>query len=126
SRGVEYEIDEVAKTITRVQEFRTAPETYSVFMGNVQRLPDGNTVIGWGGGLTQPSRPPSAALTEFTPEGDAALHLSFYEPDGPSILNYRAFKFPWQGFPATPPTLIADTDSVPVTLYYSWNGATEV
>jgi hypothetical protein len=91
-------------------------------MGSMQRLPNGNTVIGWGGGIPPlPYQP--VALTEFTAEADVALKLSFLDI---REWSYRAFKFPWQGFPTTSPTLVAVTDTVPVTLYYSWNGATEV
>ena len=41
-------------------------------------------------------------------------------------MSYRGFRFPWQGFPTTPPTLVAVTNTLPISLFYSWNGATEV
>ncbi len=123
SRGVEYEINEADLTATLVKEFRTSPDTYSTFMGSMQRLPNGNTVIGWGGGAVLPNLGQPVAITEFTPQGDVALQFSFSDPNN---LSYRGFKFPWQGFPTSAPSLVAVTDSVPLTLYYSWNGATEV
>jgi len=54
SRGVEYEVDEVNMMVTRVQEFRDDPDRFSKTMGNMQRLPNGNTVIGWGRSIDIP------------------------------------------------------------------------
>jgi hypothetical protein len=122
SRGVEYEIDEVSKVVTMTQEFRTTPETYSTFMGNVQRLPNGNTLVGWGGGVP-PDRNQPIAVTEFAPDGEVILELGYTDT---FHLTYRGFKYPWQGFPTSAPVLIVVTDTVASKLYYSWNGATEV
>ena len=49
SRGVEYEIDEVNKVITRTWEYSNTPPIYNCFMGNLQRLPNGNRFLGWSG-----------------------------------------------------------------------------
>jgi hypothetical protein len=126
SRGIEYVLDEVNKTATLVREYRTVPDTFSPFMGNMQRLSNGNTVVGWGGGTIPPAAGQRVALSEFTPDGNVALSLSFLDgATGPGY-SYRAFKFPWQGYPTAAPLLVADTGSLPATLYYSWNGATEV
>lgn len=123
SRGVEYALDETAKTATLVREFRLTPDVRSDYMGNLQRLPNGNSLIGWGGGtLSAPLARPSEAITEFTPEGEAALDINVDIP----YVSYRAYRFPWQGFPTTPPKLVAITTTTPISLYYSWNGATEV
>ena len=115
SRGVEYQIDEYYKTATRVWQFRNTPETYSFAMGDVQRLPNGNTIIGWGSALTP-------AITEVKPDGSKAFELVL----GNSMASYRAFRFPWVGHPTTPPVLVSDASSGNPTLYYSWNGATEI
>jgi hypothetical protein len=49
-RAVEYQIDESQHTATLVWEFRS-PRRFShhVVAGSVQRLSNGNTLIGWGG-----------------------------------------------------------------------------
>jgi hypothetical protein len=122
SRGVEYELDVISKTATLVKEFRTVPETYATFMGSMQRLENGNTLVGWGGGLP-PLRQQPNTLTEFTPDGDAALYLGYLDS---TQLSYRARKFTWHGFPTTAPLLVVVTDTIPAALYYSWNGATDV
>ncbi len=114
SRALEYRLDEFNKTATLVWEYRNSPDVSSVAMGNVQRLPNGNTIIGWGS-----SRP---NLTEVRPDGAKAFELTF---DAPHV-SYRAFRFPWQGRPSQPPTLIAAADNCAITLSYSWNGATEI
>jgi hypothetical protein len=44
-----------------------------------------------------------------------------------SPLSYRAFRFPWKGQPSDDPAMVAERSSDDtVTLYASWNGATEV
>jgi hypothetical protein len=47
SRAVEYRLDETAKTATMVREFRHQPAVYTPFVGNAQRLDNGNTLVGW-------------------------------------------------------------------------------
>jgi hypothetical protein len=81
SRAVEYKLDEVAKTATLVWQFRHTPDLPSSAMGSVQRLANGNTVIGWG------AVTPSA--TEVTPDGKTVFEVSL--PDG--IFSYRALRF---------------------------------
>jgi hypothetical protein len=70
SRAIEYEVDEKAKTLRKVWEFRHQPDVYSSAMGSVQRLSNGNTLIGWG--LND-----SVAITEVTPSGHVALEIRF-------------------------------------------------
>ena len=48
SRIVEYEIDEVAKTVRKVFEYSPAVDVFAATMGNVAELPNGNLFIGYG------------------------------------------------------------------------------
>ncbi|MFH1051046.1 MAG: aryl-sulfate sulfotransferase [bacterium] len=48
SRGVEYSLNIPAKTATKVWEYRHSPDLSIEYMGNVQRLSDGNSLINWG------------------------------------------------------------------------------
>jgi len=80
SRAVEYHLDEVNKVATLVWQYRKNPDTYAFAMGSVQRLRNGNTLIGWGN--TNPF------LTEVTPAGNTALEMSL--PQG--IYTYRVFR----------------------------------
>jgi hypothetical protein len=47
SRAVEYKLDPVGHTATRVWDFTHAPPIFTEFTGSVQRLANGNTFIGW-------------------------------------------------------------------------------
>ncbi len=82
SRAMEYALDTTAKTIRRVWQFVHSPALFGSAMGYVQRLDDGNTLIGWG--ATNPS------VSEVTPSGQVEYELSF----PPSVYSYRAYLFP--------------------------------
>jgi hypothetical protein len=81
SRAVEYAIDETLMVATKVWEYRHDPDVTTNFMGSVQRLGNGNTVIGWGSG--------SPSFTEVDSSGKIIYEGSL--PDG--VLNYRTFKY---------------------------------
>ena len=80
SRAVEYQLNEANRTATLVWQYRSTPDIYGFAMGSARRLPNGNTIIGWG--YTSPT------LTEVTPQGDIALQMKL--PDG--ALTYRVTK----------------------------------
>lgn len=84
SRAVEYALDEIHKTATLVWEYRHIPTVYASAMGNAQRLPNGNTLIGWG--------LDTLTLTEVTPQGDIVYEL--FLPQGQ--WSYRSFRFEWE------------------------------
>jgi Arylsulfotransferase (ASST) len=83
--------------------------------GNVQTLPDGNLLIGWGA---------APSVSELTKAG--ALLFDAHLPPGSS--SYRAFRFPWEGHPLTPPAASARVLSTgdATAVFASWNGATDV
>ncbi len=115
SRALEFELDEVNKTATLVWEYRNTPDIFSGFMGDVQRLSNGNTVIGWGGS-------PTLMLTELKPDGAKALEMAL----SGGHVSYRALRYPWQGYPTWAPILVMQPDSNSFRLFFSWNGATEI
>jgi hypothetical protein len=84
SRALEYRLDEQNRTVELVWQFRNTPDNHGFAMGYVQRLDNGNTLIGWG--TSNPT------LTEVRPDGSKALELTL--PRG--IYSYRAFQFPWK------------------------------
>lgn len=112
SRGVEYQMDEVNKVITQTWEFTNTPKTFAFATGNVQRLPNGNTLIDWG---------TTGLVTELKPDNSKAFEFSL----APRF-SYRAFRFPWHGYPTTQPTLVAASPLGRTVLTYSWNGATDI
>lgn len=83
--------------------------------GNLQTLPDGNLVIGWGA---------VPAVSEFSPSGE----LLFDAHMAPGLSSYRAFRFSWDGRPLTSPALVARVLSTgdSTAIGVSWNGATGV
>ncbi|MFZ0548984.1 MAG: aryl-sulfate sulfotransferase [Candidatus Promineifilaceae bacterium] len=115
SRGVEYVLDAVNMTATKVYEYRSTPDNFGGAMGSYQRLPGGNVLVGWGW-LSSP------ILTEALEDGTKVFELS---AEG-SFGTYRAYHFPWEGYPIWPPQLIALDNGHTANLYFSYNGATEV
>ena len=115
SRALEFVLDEVSKTATLVWEYRNSPDIFSGFMGNVQYLPNGNKVIGWGGSS-------SPNLTEVTADGTKVFELGFGGP----YVSYRAFRFPWHGYPTWSPSLVIELSNNAPKLTVSWNGATDI
>jgi hypothetical protein len=121
SEGMEYKLDEVNKTVTLVWSFTHAPPVFATFMGNVQKLADGNLVLGWGA-PSQVTGYSFVTMAEVNPANQTIFELTFDEP----YVSYRAFRFPWQGTPATLPALAYKIAGNTLTLGYSWNGATDV
>lgn len=91
SRAVEYKLDEDNMTATLVWEHRNNPDIFGETMGSTQRLPNGNTVICWGGVTGDFYR----IVTEVTPNNEPAFELSF--PKGVSFqaTSYRAYRYPY-------------------------------
>ncbi len=121
SRGVEYKIDEANRTVTQVWEFTHVPPVFGTYMGNVERMADGNTFLSWGAPWTGAGYA-YVSMTEVAPDNRTLFELAFDEP----YVSYRAFRFPWHGFPDTQPALAFRAVGGAIVLGYSWNGATEV
>jgi len=85
SRALEYRVDEQAKTCELVWQYHHKPEIQTAAMGNVQRLPNGNTLVSWGLAKSAP------VLTEVYPDATVAYELLISTPNS----SYRAFRFPW-------------------------------
>jgi hypothetical protein len=79
TRAVEYAIDPAARTATLVWEFRHTPPIYTPFVGLVQRLANGNTLIAYG---------MAGHVTEATPGGGVAWEGDV-ELDGKPTFVYR-------------------------------------
>jgi hypothetical protein len=121
SRGVEYRVDETNKTVTKVWEFTPTSPTFATFMGDTERLADGDTFLDWGSPFAQ-SGYQFVNMIEVDPQNRVLFQLAFDQP----YVSYRASRATWQGYPTTPPSLAFKQDDTGLTLGYSWNGATEV
>jgi len=91
------------------------PPLLAASQGNMQTLPDGNTVVGYGG---------VPAISEYADDG--ALLFDANLPFDMSF--YRAFRFPWSGRPLSPPVVLASLNDTgeETIVHASWNGASEV
>ncbi|MBS1493906.1 MAG: aryl-sulfate sulfotransferase [Bacteroidetes bacterium] len=85
SRAVEYKINETTKIATLVWQYSQG--IFGFAMGYAERLPNGNTIIGWGMG--------SPSVTEVDPNGEKVFEMTL--PDGQ--VSYRALKDSWDPLP---------------------------
>jgi hypothetical protein len=114
SRAIVIEPDEEKMSATLLHEYTSPHKLLTISQGNVQLLPNANVFIGWGS---------APFISEFSYDGKLIFDAHF-PPDGES---YRAFRFPWEGHPTDAPAVVAESGpEEKVTLYASWNGATEV
>jgi hypothetical protein len=118
SRGVEWELDTTAMAATLVWEYRNteASPNFSNFMGNNQRLPNGNRLINWAYSHDQ-----FRLVTEVTPEGIKALEFGFED----NSAAYRVYKYEWNAI-AKVPYLILEVYSNAVTLIFNKFGDPDV
>ncbi len=117
SRAVEYKLDEQDKTANLVWEYRHNPDIFNFAMGSVQRLANGNSLIGWGFA----SANGAPALTEVRPDGSIALEISL--PAGQ--YSYRAYKFPWVSQTPVANVSVGATTELLQGDTYSFNDATD-
>ncbi len=94
SRAVEYELDTVLMTATKVWEFVHPDSLYTPSISSVQRLPNGNTLIDFGN-LQWLNL--GSIVTEVDPNNQIVFQLEY--DNGGNL--YRAQKFDW--FFYTPP-----------------------
>jgi hypothetical protein len=119
ARGLMLRLDETAMTATVVKEYVRSDGLEVSSQGNMQVLPNGNVLVGWG---SQP------VFTEFTADGRVVLDVSL--PAGKQ--SYRDIRAEWNGLPAEPPALAIDrvvavtAGQHRINAYVSWNGSTGV
>jgi len=117
SRAIEYSLDLDNMEATRVWEYKLDPPEYFAFNGSAQRLPNGNTLIGWGSSFDEGI----PEITEVREDGTKAFEL-FLEGNS---FSYRAFRFPWEG-KAARPYAWADTTSGGISLHFAKFGDDDV
>lgn len=114
ARGMLLKIDTEQMTADLEKEWLPWNQTVSVSQGNLQILDNGNAVIGWG---HQPF------FQEYDSDGNVLWAARFGVGD---VQSYRAYRFEWTGHPRTSPTIAVSGTSDNITVYASWNGATEI
>ena len=111
SRALVLAVDEPRRSVKLVREYAHPTRIYANSQGNMQILPNGNVLVGWG---AQPY------VSEFSATGQ----LLFDAKLGANYMSYRAYRMPWSGIGAGPPTVVATRTGDSVTAYVSWNGDT--
>jgi hypothetical protein len=116
SRGVRLRLDPVHRRATLIFAYvHPNSPLLAASQGNMQTLPSGNVVIGYGG---------VPQISEYAPGGRLLFdaHLPF------DMSSYRAFRFPWSAQPASPPAVLANLNNTgeETIVRASWNGATDV
>src|SRR5947209_16134052 len=94
SRGLVLKVDTARKRVTVIRQYLHPGEVLSGSQGDVETLPNGNRVVGWGAG---------ALVSEFTGAGHRVFDLRFPAP----LETYRAYRLPWTGHPADNPAVAA-------------------
>jgi len=109
SRAVEYVLDTENMTATLVWEFRGTEDNnfYTHYMGNAQRLPNGNTLVNF-------VRGSNPKAMEVTPDGEVVYEMNFAD----KYDTYRAFRFPWNGVVESP-RLLMEQDIGKITLLFN-------
>jgi Arylsulfotransferase (ASST) len=113
SRVIRERIDGAHHKVTLISRYVRTPGLLAGSQGDDQVQPNGNSFVGWG---------EAPYFSEFSPSGQM-LFDGHIPPPGQS---YRTFRFLWNATPATPPSVAVKAKSGTVTIYASWNGATNV
>jgi EmrB/QacA subfamily drug resistance transporter len=113
SRGLVLRLNTATKKATLLASYSYAKGFAAAYMGDVQLLPNGDVMVGWG---SQPY------FSEYTSSGKTLLDAKFPYPD----LSYRAVVATWAGLPDYPPSGAARERNGSTTVYASWDGATGV
>lgn len=113
SRGLTLRLDTSHMTASLVTQDTHSPSVLSRYEGSDQLLHNGDSLVGFG---SQPW------ITEFDSHGRAAFDARFVDANQ----SYRAYRYPWTGTPASPPSVGTRTSRGRTTVYASWNGSTEL
>jgi hypothetical protein len=116
SRAIRIRLDMKTHRASLVSSFtHPNPAVLATSQGNMQTLPNGNTLVGYGG---------APAISEYSQGGQ--LIFDAHQPYDMSF--YRAYRFPWSGRPASPPAVLASLNNTgeQTIVHASWNGASDV
>ena len=101
-------------TATLVRSYVHPHAKLATSQGNMQVLPNGNVFVGWGS---------TGYASEFSADGQLLFDADF----SGSIQSYRCFRFLWVARPVEAPAVAIDPPANgSMSVYASWNGATDV
>ncbi|HZP14271.1 MAG TPA: arylsulfotransferase family protein, partial [Nocardioides sp.] len=96
---------------TELGELDHSPSLSSTFGGSVQELPGGDAFVGWGS---------SRYVSEYNSRRQMIFDARFKDTN----VSYRAYRFPFNGYPQTVPRVAASSSGRSTTIWVSWNGDT--
>jgi hypothetical protein len=100
-------------TASLVHSYTENKKILTSYLGNIQRLPNGNVALSWG---NQPF------FSEQSSTGKTLLDAVWPKPD----LNYRTYVQKWVGIPYFPPSGAVRNNHGKATIYASWDGDTQI
>jgi hypothetical protein len=114
SSGMVVALDTTAMIATLTEQYVQPDHKIARNQGSFQLLPNGNRFIGWGA---------ISDVSEYALDGELLYHAKLSAGQ-----SFRGWKFPFVGMPAKLPDILAYSQgcTAPLTIYVSWNGATEV
>jgi hypothetical protein len=114
SRAIVLGLDFQHMTAALVGRYEHPTPLVAGSQGDMQALPNGDWLVGWG-------QVPD--FSEFSSSGQ--LLFDAHLPSG--YESYRTYRLPWTGQPTNPPTmLVKHAANGGLVVYASWNGATQV
>ncbi len=114
SRGLLLEANTSKHSVTLRRQFTNPSRTLlASSQGNTLALPGGDWLMGYGG------------LPDFT-EYDSSGHVLLDGTLGKNVQDFRTYLAQWSGRPAGAPSVAAKAAGSALSVYASWNGATEV
>ncbi len=122
SRGLRLALDGDTMTAEVATEYLPPADRVASSMANAQQLANGNMLIGWGARPHYSEYTPGGELIYDVCHGDECRGDEFEGGGG----SYRAYKFAWEGRPATEPDVTVQERDDERFAHVSWNGATEV
>ena len=113
SRALELRLNVARKTATVTKQLDLDPPVLSSFEGDEQEMPGGDDFVGWG---------EAPYFSQYNAQNQLIFEGRFVDDN----ISYRAYRFRWNGTPTTPPAVAASHHGRKMTVYASWNGATNV
>ncbi len=106
-------VDTANHTVRLIHSYRTSENLLADSQGNMQALPGGSWMVGYGG------------LPNFIEYGRHGSVL-FAGTLGKGVQSFRTYLQGWSGQPDSTPALAVRAAGAGARIYFSWNGATDV
>jgi Arylsulfotransferase (ASST) len=111
SRALWLQLNFGKKRATELGELDHSPSLLSTFAGSVQELRGGDSLVGWGS---------NRYFSEFNSRRQMIFDARFKDTN----VSYRAYRFPFNGYPPTQPRVATSSGGKTTTIWVSWNGDT--